>query len=139
MNMRECSISFAYNTKGRGLLLLFSGEDVVMDCYCRTGSIDPAGALVNACPPKVYTIESKSPPIDTDHPAMHVIDGLGWWCVFYDSDGNKTHLGLHPDGGAGGTLGCIAMIGTDARPLKDRITEILKTQKSIKVYISKGA
>jgi hypothetical protein len=131
------SLHFSYDKRGHGTLELCKDDDIEMQYESRTGSIDTNGRLINACSPALYYLYDIDGPVNTEHPAMHVNEGQGWWCPFYDASGIRTHVGLHPDGGAGGTLGCIAMVGTDARPLFDRLKEILREQTKMQVFISK--
>lgn len=130
------SLHFSYDKRGHGTLELCKDDDIEMQYECRTGSIDANGRNINACTPALYTLLRKDGPIDTEHPAMAIKQGQGWWVPFYRQE-DRTHLGLHPDAGRGGTEGCIGIVGTDARPLKARLLEILKEQNTMNVYISK--
>lgn len=43
-------------------------------------------------------------------------NGLAWWCaIFPQFYTRRTGLGIHPDGGAPGTAGCIGITSFDTR------------------------
>lgn len=136
--MKKYALYFEYDNRGRGKLELVDEDDaVVLEKLCRTGSIATNGQLVHACPPGLYTLVDRDGPSYTDHPAMHVPfrQGRGWWVPFYRS-GDKTHLGIHPDGGAGGTEGCIGVLEENANDLMDRLQQILKAQFEVQIFVT---
>ncbi len=50
--------------------------------------------------------------------------GLAWWCPIYSNfDSTRTGLGIHPDGGVSGTLGCIGITEDSTRPLYNALRE----------------
>lgn len=128
------SFLFRYNDKGCGHLCLFDDSRKVSEYASRTGSIKETGALQNALPAQEYSI--KDEPVSTiEHGMFFTIPSNGWKVRLYNP--NYTHYLIHPDGGKGGTLGCIGIIGTDALPLKAKIADILKSQKEIPVKVEK--
>ena len=128
------SFSFSYNKLGRGNLSLQLDGETYREWPCRCGSIDTTGALVHATPPGTYKIMERA---NFTQLEPMCIGGLGWWCVLFDASNNRTHLGIHPDGGLGGTNGCIGTQGTDI-PLMDYINQYLKEQGSILVEVSQS-
>lgn len=128
------SLRFCYNSKGKGDLELLRNGEVVLKWFSRTGSINNAGVLVNACAPDTYQMTVA--PIETDHIGM-VVDGEGWWVPFF-KDGKRLHVGLHPDGNKPGTEGCVATIGTSALPLMSYLTKAIIDQKVVEITIEAG-
>lgn len=128
------SLKFDYDRKGRGDLVLLKDNELIRSWPCRTGSINQKLELVNALEPTEWQI--LAPSEWTTESAM-CVDGKGWKIRLYTADGRFTHYLLHPDGGLGGTKGCIGIIGTVAIPLKELLDEILLSQISIKVSVTK--
>lgn len=128
------SLKFEYDKRGRGELVLLKDDEVFRSWPCRTGSITPKLELVNALDPVDWQI--LAPSEWTDESAM-CIEGKGWKIRLYTTDGRFTHYLIHPDGGLGGTKGCIGIIGTVAIPLKELLDEALTKQLNIPVHVSK--
>lgn len=131
------TLHFEYNTTskiprelGRGGLVLMCDDKVVGTWLARTGSINIKGELVNALPIEIYILKTTHE--DTTEPAM-VIDGQAWKTRLYKADGSFTHLLIHPDGGKGGTLGCIG-IQSLSLELRDTLDKIIKEQKTVYLY-----
>jgi len=108
------SVTFHYDKRGRGTLELRHFDAVVCTEECRTGSVDVTGALVNALRPgRWYLCDD---PMDTAEEAM-VVNGVGWKMRLYEPDWydrdvyHTTGYLIHPDGGRGGTLGCVGTQG----------------------------
>lgn len=125
------SIKFEYDKRGRGWLEVYDGEDLKAAFYARSGSVNTDGVLVNVIRPGTYQILTNA--VETDLKAM-VINNFGWWVPFFDIQGVKLHIGIHPDGGLGGTEGCI---GTreQARSLMELINRIRLNQPIIPVKV----
>lgn len=108
-------LTFAYDMRGRGVLRLCDGDAEQWAENCRTGSIDRAGMLINGLPLGRWYLCAE--PVETSEAAM-IITGerIGWKCRLYRHNEHAdtytpTSYLIHPDGGKGGTLGCI---GTQA-------------------------
>lgn len=128
------SLKFAYDKRGHGHLELLKDGEVYRYWEARCGSVNASGELVKSTPPATYTL--RSAPVETTHPAM-IIDGFGWWWVMYDTEGKRTRLGIHPDGGKGGTEGCVGLLGTNAKPLFEMGKLIIKDQGEIELEVTK--
>lgn len=128
------SLKFDYDRRGHGDLVLLKDNEPVRSWPCRTGSISPKLKLVNAIDPTEWQI--LAPSEWTTESAM-CIDGKGWKIRLWTADGHYTHYLIHPDGGLGGTKGCLGIIGTLAIPLKELLDEALTKQHNIPVHISK--
>ncbi len=132
-------LRFKYNDRGRGQLQLWCTDTIVAEIESRTGVIDGNGKLIkNIAPGEWYINES---PIDTINPSM-VWSTEGWYVPLYTPEGERTHYGIHPDGGTkkgNGTKGCIGTQG-DALIFRDSIRKILQEfkQNEIVVHIQKG-
>lgn len=127
-------LTFPYNEKGHGDLSIIQYGTVVRSWTARTGSINGAGELINAIEPGTWSI--KDPPVTTNEKAM-LIEGIGWKARLYTPSGCFSHYLIHPDGGLPGSLGCIAIIGTPAVPLLERIAQYLREQETIPVEITR--
>jgi hypothetical protein len=103
--------TFQYDMRGRGRFRLLDGDREVIATDCRTGSINRDGMLVNALVPGRWYICAE--PVRTDEPAMiWDKEPFGWKCRLFRHDEHndvyeRTGFLVHPDGGKGGTLGCI--------------------------------
>jgi hypothetical protein len=124
---------FHMDKRGHGKLLLLDDDNQKMEYTARSGSINAGGYLVNNLNPGVYYIMTL--PMMTDEPPM-VFDGFGWKARLFTTERKYTRLLIHPDAGKPGTDGCVGIIGTHARPLFDRIREIMKDQPEIPVYVT---
>jgi len=136
MENKYC-IGFDYDARGRGRLVLYDNNMPELEYTCRTGSIDKAGRLVNAIRPDQWHIIEA--PERTEEAGMVITPGAGWKARLWLKLGNsgkyeRTHYLIHPDGGKGGTLGCLG-IQCDGDDLRRRIGEILQLQKIIPVYV----
>lgn len=127
-------MSFSYDDRGYGVLSVYDGTLVVKSVRCRTGSINKKGALVNAIRPGVWTI--KKPSVDTTEPGMINDAGIGWKVRMWTPEGEWSHYLIHPDGGKGGTRGCIGILKEDLS-MRECIDETLLLQETIRVYINK--
>lgn len=123
-------ITFKYDNLGRGDVALWNNSICEKYWEARTGSLKD-GNLINAIEPLMYKIFDQ--PVWTDEEAMKIGDAKGWKVRLY-LNGGYTHLLIHPDGGKGGTLGCIGTEET-AFDLKERISQILKEQQEITVDV----
>jgi len=131
-------LKFFYDSRGRGELELYKDDKVIDRYHCRTGSIDKNGKLVNALPITTYCLSDKS--IDTTEEAMSVVAGIaGWkirlWRVSKGGQLEFTHLLIHPDGGKGGTLGCIGIEGTNAVSFRHELDAAVKEQERVPVEV----
>lgn len=126
------SLKFDYNNKGRGDLLLLKDNEPVRAWRSRTGSINKKLELVNAIEATEWQI--LTPSEWTTESAM-CLDGIGWKIRLFTAEGRFTHYLIHPDGGLGGTEGCIGILNTVAIPLKEMLDNELKSQVSIPVHI----
>jgi len=137
---------FQYDKNGKGNLELREDSLIPMSIPSRTGSIrairDPitgkviGGELVKPLSPGIWRILDE--PVDTTEPGCTWTDGLGWKVRLYGEDRTWTHYLIHPDGGkmdGNGTEGCIGLQG-DYLDLKARISQILKIQTEIFVYVN---
>lgn len=132
------SLTFSYNREGRGYLRLLNGDVVDLQHYCRTGSINTAGKLVNALRPDVWYIIDA--PVSTTEPPMVITKGNGWkirlWLRLGSSTRyERTRYLIHPDGNLPGTEGCIGCIKTDALDLRKALERIQKEQRVIPVTV----
>lgn len=122
------NLTFDYDKRGRGNLVLLNCGTVVNEWSCRTGSINKSGELVNALKPTVYILKTTHE--DTTEKSME-IDGQAWKTRLYTFEGDYTHLLIHPDGNnLNGTLGCIG-VQSLSLDLRDKLDEIIKEQKRI--------
>lgn len=121
----KSSVEFFYNERGYGDLNLYDGENLVIIYLARTGSVNIKSQLVNAIPCREWYIIK--PSISSKEKGMVITPGLGWKIRLYLSlDNGFTHYLIHPDGGKGGSVGCIVIQRLDAIDLKDAIDERLK-------------
>lgn len=127
-------LEFLFDYKGYGTLKLYNDDKVEMQYAARTGSIGTDGKPKFQIP-TLGTWTIKDRPVSTFEENMYVTFGNGWKVRLYTPDGRWTHYLIHPI--QHGTKGCIGLIGTDAIPLKDKLFDILDTQKSIDVIINK--
>lgn len=127
------TLSFSYNDKGRGVLTLYNGRTIIKSCKCRTGSIDSSGSLVNAIKPGVWTV--REPSVDTTESGMIGPAGIGWKTRMWTPEGEWSHYLIHPDGGKGGTKGCIGIQG-DGFKMRELIDEALQSQEMVLVYVN---
>jgi hypothetical protein len=89
--------------------------------------------FVNGLPPKVWRILVC--PVDTTEEAMIVENGIGKKVRLYSPE--YTHYLIHYDSGKPGTKGCIGtQDGTATLILMERITQILRMQKEILVFVN---
>lgn len=100
-------ITFDYDNRGYGDLIVYNGDEVIDYWECRTGSIDLTGKLVNAICPGNWTGRVKS--VDTTEIAM-VVDGFGKKFRLWNQAGEWTNYLIHPDGNKPGSQGCIVPI-----------------------------
>jgi len=128
--MKEKYIQFKYDERGFGKLICMEG----LSFDCRSGSINTDGELVNVIRPGVWTI--REPSVDTTEPGMVVEEGEGWKIRMWTPEGEWSHYLIHPDGGKGGSLGCIVTIGTTASKLRKALDDTLQRQEMIKVYVN---
>lgn len=134
-------LQFLYDYRGFGDLQLLDDDMVVIDDYeSRTGSRDRAGKLRNAIDPN-HEWAIIEPSADTVEDGMWVRSSENGWKIRLFRKGNAgweyTHYLIHPDGGKGGTLGCIGILGTDALSFRHELDDILKEQGIINVSIHK--
>ena len=133
----EYYITFHYNDLGRGRLIILNGSAEVMSKKARCGSmkfVEEKLTLINPTPNGRWLI--KQAPVDTTETGMTITEGKGWKVRLYKTDGEFTHYLIHPDGGKGGSLGCIVTPKDDALDLRERIEQILKKQPEIKVFVN---
>lgn len=104
-------VSFFYNNLGRGVLHIVDSNGDEHGTSARCGSINKEGLLVNYTPcwNNFYLV---NPSVPTDEPAMVITPGKGRKIALYTRNiaGNpysRTHYLIHPDGGKGGSEGCI--------------------------------
>jgi hypothetical protein len=105
----EACFRFFYDDVGRGMLTVSDGERSI-DRWCRCGSINPLGRLINPTPTdQEYWLVQ--PSVATSEEAMAYVPGTGRKIAFYlratDGTYTRTHYLFHPDGGRGGSLGCV--------------------------------
>jgi len=113
-------ITFDYNAKGFGDLVLRYKDDILGVWFARTGSIAKKGSgfyLKNAIDPKTwYLCRTPEVPHHTEEHRMFIKDmpGHAWkWRLWrypvpQDHEITSGYL-IHPDGGVPGTLGCIGI------------------------------
>lgn len=109
--------TFSYDALGYGNLCLFDSADLVIKLECRSGSKAVEGVEVvlrNALEKRVYHLLDA--PVKVDHfeaGKMYIpqYPGFGWkqrlWLKCEKGPDSFTHLLVHPDGGKGGSTGCI--------------------------------
>ena len=135
---KEYRLEFSYDYRGFGDLVLF--EDAIRKdaLLCRTGSVGHGGELKNAIPPGEWLILDKS--VNTEEPGMSVhVPQDGWKIRLYKKEGKvRTRYLIHPDGGLGGTLGCIGIQGTNAQAFRFEIDSIKRIQEQIPVMVAKN-
>lgn len=135
MSRKRWRIEFHYNYRGYGVLRLCNGS-VQWEGLARTGSINDHGELVNALECREWLIRAR--PVHTREMAMWVdAPDNGWKVRLYKGTRPTSYL-IHPDGGKGGTLGCIGIQGTDALELRDMIDSVLDQQATISVFVTRG-
>jgi hypothetical protein len=132
------SVTFEYNDRGYGLLILDAPGDR-HEYLSRTGYIDGRGMLMCALPVGIYGLLDV--PVKTTEIGMWIDDEkFGWKCRLWRSiAGTKwisTSYLIHPDGNKPGTMGCIGLINTNARPLFKALTKILTDTRLIKVTVT---
>jgi hypothetical protein len=133
------SVSFDYNDRGYGLLILDAPGDR-HEYLSRTGYIDGRGVLMCALPVGVYGLLDV--PVKTTEIGMWIDDEkYGWKCRLWRSIAGtgkwiSTHYLCHPDGNKSGTMGCIGTIKTNALPLFNALTKILTDTRLIKVTVT---
>jgi hypothetical protein len=131
-------LEFQYDARGRGDLTLYKDDKPIDRYHCRTGSINKHGALVNALKIGDYWLTDAS--VDTAETAMSIAPGMNGWKIrlwLKDEKGKLvfTHLLIHPDGGAGGTLGCIGIEGTNAVSFRHELDAAVKEQGRVLVKV----
>ncbi len=131
-------LEFAYDYRGFGALSLFDGKKIVDNLICRTGSIGVDGKLKNAIAVGEWYVPEQS--VNTTEPAMSVHKPSdGWKIRLYKKRDNglyATHFLIHPDGGLGGTLGCVGIQGTNAQGFRFEIDMAVKEMKILPFIIS---
>lgn len=137
---KEYFLTFEYDERGYGDLILRQNSLIIMEFASRTGSLKWLDNIkkikpINLLAPDIYRI--LMPPVFTSEPGMHIKKDNGWKIRLFTSAGKYTHYLIHPDGGKGGTKGCIGIQQTDALVLKERLNEILRLQSVIKCYVNK--
>jgi hypothetical protein len=124
------SLSFRYDARGFGDLVLMQGHAPKADWKARTGSnrLKPDGKgtmLVNAIEPDLYTIRTgPEVPVKEEENKMWIpgVPGVPWKIRFWRKVGGewtRTRLLIHPDGGKPGSDGCIVTVGTNGMVLRD--------------------
>lgn len=106
---------FSMDRMGKGHLMLWelmNGVQVNRSVWpARSGSITKDGVLVNCIEAKKwYLCKAPELPVKEEYEKMYIpgIPGFGWKWRLYDSvTGPGTHYLFHPDGGAGGSTGCV--------------------------------
>jgi hypothetical protein len=119
---QKIKATFFYNNLGRGQLRLMDGDAVLMNFLSRTGSIAKDGKLQNALPVQPwYLCTGIEKPVKEEEYAMFVEGkvGIPWKQRLWPLPVPAAHerMGgylIHPDGGKGGTLGCIGPQETNA-------------------------
>lgn len=132
-------LSFEYDLRGFGPLVMHYDFKEIRSWKCRTGSINKQGELINAIAPGTWT--GREYPRITDEVAM-VVNGVGWKWRLWDSNGNWTHYLIHPDGHVPGSLGCIVTLNSSATDLRDMLRIIMHYTEAIEVIVTtnfKGA
>jgi hypothetical protein len=132
------SLSFLYDSRGFGDLILSNGVTTADRYVCRTGSIDKSGKLINSMPIGNYAIKNIT--VSTPEEGMWIdTPENGWkailWLVNDYGEMQATKLRIHPDGGLGGTLGCIGIQGTNAPALRKEIDAIIEEQEILAVTV----
>jgi len=135
---KEYRLEFTYDYRGFGDLVLYEDETRKDALLCRTGSVGHGGELKNAIPPGDWLILYKS--VATEEPGMSVHTPKdGWKIRLYKKEGReRTRYLIHPDGGLGGTLGCIGIQGTNAQGFRCEHDSLLGVQKEIPVEVKKN-
>lgn len=102
---------------GRGKLLLFNEQKIISVNEARTGSVTSQGKLVNSIKPsndnRIWTAKI-IPEMCYDKAEYYRMwrrkePGFGWKIRLFEN-GQYTHYLIHPDGGLGGTKGCIGLL-----------------------------
>lgn len=134
-------MSFIYDQYGRGLLVTMCGDELIDRLRCRTGSISNNGTLVRPLPVDNYCLPEKS--AATDEPGMWLDDPrYGRKIRLFRAHGNdwaRTSYLIHPDGGKGGTGGCIGIEGSNARHFFSTIDRIIEEQHVIPLTVGSVA
>jgi len=140
MKNKRFWIQFNYDDQGRGDFVLFDYEKELFRIPSRTGSmhfrpVEPKDMqvhrdggpqqelrLVNSIKPGFWYVIN--PPVPTSELGMWIGAPHNGWKIrlFLQNEKRQyefTHFLLHPDGGAGGTLGCIGFQKTNAHKLRD--------------------
>ena len=121
-------VNFTFDLSGRGTLRVVDGETELWSEPCRTGSVDGFGMLVNALPGARWYLCAL--PVETDEPAMVMAgEKIGWKCrLFRHNESTDTYMAtgylIHPDGGKGGTMGCLGC-RTSAWGLRDILRDAI--------------
>jgi hypothetical protein len=113
-------LTFEYDNRGYGELIVWQDEGVLDHWACRTGSLDAAGLLKNAIPCETWLV--KGPSVATTEIAC-VVKGYGrkirLWRLIRGMWTYTRYL-FHPDGRLPGTEGCVAPIrSTPVERLKE--------------------
>lgn len=118
---------FHYNFRGHGYLVLLKNNKPRKVWSARTGSIGKDGKLKNALKDQLWYLISK--PVtahksEYDRMCILNVPGFAWkwrlWpipCPRDHSYSARSRLLIHPDGGKGGTRGCLGLLGTNAMEL----------------------
>lgn len=123
--MEMIHLKFDYNHLGYGDLELMEGGNTIGVWYARSGSIDGSGKLVNVIEPVNWFL-TREPEIPVESEANRMFvpysPGKPWKERLWrspDTDGGNgfTHYLIHPDGGKGGTKGCIGTVESNAMDL----------------------
>lgn len=129
--MMSYVLSYRYDKRGRGDLVLYKDGRVYKYWEARTGSVDGNGKLVNALPPDIYKI--LEPSVRTSEQGMRV-DGGEWFKIRLYRQGQWTHYLIHFDEGNNGSKGCI-VTQSPAPELYQLLDAIYKEQREIVVEV----
>ena len=116
-------VTFEYDKKGYGDLVVWQDDNELDRWACRTGSLDKTGLLKNAIPCEVWRV--KGPSVATTEIAC-IVSGYGRKIRLWRMVKGKwawTRYLFHPDGRLPGTEGCVAPIrSTPVKRLKELFT-----------------
>ena len=129
-------LEFDYDVFGRGKLEVFDEGRRIMSYNTRTGSIRTDGSLANPIPIGDWSIQEAT--VDTSEQGMYIAPGAGWKARLYTPKGKWSHFLIHPDGGRGGTMGCLGVQNTDAPELRAKIDQMVREQGVVPMVVRKG-
>jgi len=117
--------TFGYDKRGYGYLVLFEKHRIKAQWYCRSGSCNWRGTLVNAIEQKTWFINSgPEVPAPQERHKMYIEDAPGrpwkirlWPYPTYSGHDPISRYLIHPDGNKSGTAGCIGTQNSNAEDL----------------------